>query len=183
MEVHLEHTTWLNLLFENLEKFENEGQATVAYLRAHRTMIAFKRTKPNIGAWWTIAGNINLNSLYYSYDKSLTETRVFTLIIHEVRHLQQGFFTALSVYGELDAWQLEWNIYYRLHNRYPHTAIEELMTLPLGWDRAVLRRAVQLMQAYAGKGYRADLLPYYPLGKEVAYRLFKRVPIAVMQSA
>ena len=57
------------------------------------------------------------------------------------------------------------------------------MTLPLGWDRAVLRRAVQLMQAYAGKGYRADLLPYYPLGKEVAYRLFKRIPVAAMQSA
>ena len=179
----MEHSTWLNLLFENLEKFEAEGHATVAYLQAHRTRIAFKRTKPSIGAWWTIAGNINLNSLYYSYEKSLNETRVFTLIIHEVRHLQQGFFTALSVYGELDAWQLEWNIYYRIHNRYPHPAIEELMSLPLGWDREVLRKTVQLMQAYAGKGYRADLLPYYPLGKEIAYRLFKRVPTAVMQSA
>jgi hypothetical protein len=97
--------------------------------------------------------------------------------------LQQGFFTALSVWGELDAWQLEWRIYYRLHKRYPHPAIEELMTLPLGWDRDVLRKAVQLMQGYAGKGYRADLLPLYPLGKEIAYRLFKRVPAAAMQSA
>lgn len=179
----MDHSTWLNSLFENLEKFEDEGRAAVAYLRAHRTKIAFKRTKPSIGAWWTIFRNINLNSLYYSYDKSLNETRVFTLIIHEVRHLQQGFLTALSVYGELDAWQLEWNIYYRLHNRYPHPAIEELMTLPLGWDREALRKAVQLMQGYAGKGYRADLLPLYPLGKEIGYRLFKRIPEAVMQSA
>jgi len=179
----MEHSSWLNSLFENLEKFENEGQAAVAYLRAHRTKIAIKPARKNIGAWWTIAGNINLNSLYYSYEKSLSETRVFTLIIHEVRHLQQGLFTALSVYGELDAWQLEWNIYYRIHNRFPHPAIEELMSLPLGWDREVLRKTVQLMQAYAGKGYRADLLPYYPLGKEIAYRLFKRVPAAVMQSA
>ncbi len=177
------HSTWLNGLFENLENFEQEGRATVAYLRAHRTKIAFKKNKPSTGAWWTVGGNINLNSLYYSYDTSLTETRVFTLIIHEVRHLQQGFFTALSIYGEMDAWQLEWNIYYRLHQRYPHPAIEELMSLPLGWDRALLRKAVQLMQGYAGKGYRADLLPLYPLGKEAGYRLFKRIPGPAIQSA
>ncbi len=179
----MEHSTWLNLLLENLEKYGDEGSAAVAYLRAHRTKIAFKRTRASIGAWWRITGNINLNSHHFSYEKSLTDTRVFTLVIHEVRHLQQGFFTALSVYGELDAWQLEWNVYYRLQGHYPHPAIEELVNLPLGWDRGVLRRAVQLMQAYAGKGYRADLLPYYPLGKEITYRLFRRVPESVIQSA
>jgi hypothetical protein len=179
----MDHSTWLNSFFENLETFEDEGRACVAYLRAHRTKIGFKKNRPSTGAWWTVFRNIYLNSLYYSYEKSLSETRVFTLIIHEVRHLQQGFFTALSVYGELDAWQLEWSIYYRLHGRYPHPAIEELMSLPLSWDREVLRRAVGLMQGYAGKGYRVDLLPYYPLGKEIAYRIFKRIPEAVIQSA
>jgi len=179
----MDHLTWLNLLFENLENFGVEGHATVTYLRERGTKIAFKQTRPSIGAWWTVSGNINLNSRYYSYDNSLGNTRVFTLVIHEVRHLQQGFFTALSVYGELDAWQLEWSIYYRMHNRYPHPAIEELMSLPLGWDRNVLRRAVQLMQDYATKGYRADLLPYYPLGKEIAYRLFRKVPDTRLQSA
>lgn len=179
----MEHSAWLNLLYENLEKFEDEGRACVDYLRSRRTRIAFKPNKPSTGAWWTITGNININSLYYSYDKSLNETRIFTLIIHEVRHLQQGPITALSVYGELDAWQLEWKIYYRLQKSYPNPAIEELVSLPLGWDRNVLRRAVELMQKYAGKGYRIDLLPYYPLGKEIAYRLFKRVPAAAMQSA
>jgi hypothetical protein len=172
----LEHLTWLKLLFENLEKYGEEGRAAVAYLRSRRTKIAFKRAKSSTGAWWTIARNVNLNSHYFSYEKSLNDTRVFTLIIHEVRHLQQGFFTALSVYGELDAWQLEWSIYYRKHKRYPHPAIQELMSLPLGWDRAVLRRAVQLMQTCATKGYRVDLLPLYPLGKEIAYRLFGKVP-------
>jgi hypothetical protein len=174
----MEHSAWLNSLYENLEKFEAEGYETAAYLRVHRTKINFKRNKASTGAWWTIAGNINLNSIYYSYDKSLDETRILMLIIHEVRHLQQGFLTALTVYGELDAWQLEWNLYHRIHNRYPHPAIEELVSLPLGWDRDVLRRAVELMQVYAGKGYRADLLPYYPLGKEIAFRLFRRVPKA-----
>jgi len=178
----MDHSTWLNLLLQNLDGYGEEGQATVAYLRAHRTKIAFKQTKPSVGAWWTVARNINLNTRYYSYENSLNNTRVFTLIIHEVRHLQQGFFTALSVYGELDAWQLEWNIYFRKHNRYPHPAIEELMNLPLGWDRDVLQRAVQLMQAYATKGYRADLLPLYPLGQEIAYWLFRKVPVAATPS-
>lgn len=179
----MDHATWLNLLFDGLENYGNEGRATVAYLRSHGTRISFKQTKPSISAWWTIARNINLNTCYYSYENSLNNTRVFTLVIHEVRHLQQGLFTALSVYGELDAWQLEWNIYHRLHDRYPHPAIEELMSLPLGWDRSMLRRSVQLMQAYATQGYRADLLPLYPIGKEIVYQLFRRIPDQVMQLA
>ena len=179
----MEHATWLNLMYENLEQFGQEGRAAVAYLKSHRTKVNFKKAKSSIGAWWTIFRNINLNNEYYSYDNSLGNTRVFTLVIHEVRHLQQGFFTALSVYGELDAWQLEWSIYHRIHGRYPHSAIEELMSLPLGWDRDVLRRAVQLMQDYATKGYRADLLPLYPFGKEIAYRLFRKIPDTLMQSA
>ena len=172
----MEHSAWINLLFENLDQFGEEGRAAVEYLRAKGTKISFKRTKPHIGAWWTIDRRIKLNSHYYSYEKSLNNTRVFTLIIHEVRHLQQGFFTALSVYGELDAWQLEWNIYHRVTGQYPHPAIKEIMSLPLGWDRDVLRRAVELMQAYAGKGYRADLLPLYPLGKELRWWLTRKVP-------
>ncbi|MGD8406352.1 MAG: hypothetical protein PVJ21_22035 [Anaerolineales bacterium] len=179
----MDHYTWLNLLFENLEQYGQEGRATVTYFKTQRTKIRFKETKPSIGAWWTIGRNINLNTRYYSYENSLDNTRVFTLLIHEARHLQQGFFTALSVYGELDAWQLEWSIYYRKHGRYPKKSIEELMNLQLGWDRDMLRRAVALMQDYASKDYRADLLPYYPLGKEIAYRLFKKIPDTIMQSA
>jgi len=90
--------------------------------------------------------------------------------------LQQGLFTALSVYGELDAWQLEWGIYHRIHGKYPKPVIEKLMTLPLGWDRDVLRRAVELMQDFETKAYRADLLPLYPLGKELRWWLTRKVP-------
>jgi len=172
----MEHSIWLYSLLKYLNRIGDEGQIAAEYLRNHRTKIAFKLNKPSIGAWWTIFRNINLNSHYYSYDKSLNNTRVLTLIIHEVRHLQQGIFTALSVYGELDAWQLEWSLYYRKHGKYPHAAIEELMRLPLGWDRSVLRRAVKLMQAYTTKEYRVDLLPLYPLWKELSYWLFRRVP-------
>jgi hypothetical protein len=126
-----------------------------------------------VGAFWTVFGNIRLNSQYYTYETPFDDLRLKTLIIHEARHLQQGIITALSVYGELDAWQLEFGIYHRVKGKYPHAAIAELMTLPLGYNRIVLRKAASLMQAYAGKGYRIDLLPLYPLGREIKYWLMR----------
>jgi hypothetical protein len=169
----MEHSAWINMLLDRVCEVGDEGVEAMRYIRTHKTKIGFKRVRPNVGAFWTIFGTINLNSQYYSYQTPLDDLRLRTLIIHETRHLQQGVITALSVYGELDAWQLEFGIYHRIKGNYPHPAIAELMSLPLGHDREVLRKAVSLMQVYAGKGYRADLLPFYPAGKEMKYRLFK----------
>src|SRR5215204_2475998 len=165
----MEHTVWKDTLLEAVAQIGEEGCNAVDFLRKRGTKIGFKNVRPNVGAFWTVFGNIRLNSHYYNYETPLDDLRIKTLVIHEVRHLEQGLFTALSVYGELDAWQLEFRIYHRIKERYPHSAIAELMTLPLKYDRDVLKQAVMLMQAYAGKGYRADLLPLYPLGREIKY--------------
>jgi len=170
----MEHTLWMENLLEAVAQLGEEGRAAVEFLHIHKTKIGFKQVRPNVGAFWTVFGNIRLNSLYYTYETPFDDLRVKTLIIHEARHLQQGLMTALSVYGELDAWQLEFGIYHRIKRSYPHAAIEELMNLPLEYDRAVLKKAAQLMQAYAGKGYRADLLPLFPFGKEIKYKIIKR---------
>lgn len=170
----MEHTVWVNTLLERVCEVGEEGQAAMEFIRKSRTRIGFKRVRPSVGAFWTIFGNIHLNSIYYNYDTPLDDLRVKTLIIHEVRHLQQGLATALSVYGELDAWQLEFRVYHRLKGRYPHPAIAELMTLPLELDRVTLKKAAALMQAYAGKGYRVDLLPLFPLGKELRYWVLRK---------
>lgn len=159
----MEHAVWKDTLLDAVAQVGEEGVAAVNFLRTRGTQIGFKKVRPNVGAFWTVFGNIRLNSHYYSYETPLDDLRIKTLIIHEARHLQQGLITALSVYGELDAWQLEFGVYHRIKGKYPHAAIAELMTLPLKYDRDVLKRAVTLMQAYAGKGYRADLLPLYPL--------------------
>jgi hypothetical protein len=169
----MEHAAWVNMLLDRVCEVGGEGEAAKQYILKNRTNIGFKKVRPNIGAFWTIFGNIRLNSHYYTYDTSLDDLRIRTLIIHEVRHLQQGILTALSVYGELDAWQLEFGIYHRIKGRYPHPAIAELMTLPLEHDRLVLKKASLLMQAYAGKGYRADLLPLFPVGKEIRYWILR----------
>jgi len=88
-----------------------------------------------------------------------------TLIIHEAWHLRQGVFTALSVYGELEVRQLEFSIYRYIKGRYPNKVIDKLMKLPLKNDRDILKQAVQFMYKYAGKGYRANLLPLFPWGE------------------
>ncbi len=165
----MEHNIWTENLLEAVTQIGEEGRIAVEFVRTHRTKIGFKQARPSIGAFWTVFGNIRLNSQYYTYETPLDDLRIKTLIIHEARHLQQGMITALSVYGELDAWQLEFGIYYRVKGKYPHAAVGELMTLPLGYDRTVLKKAAQLMQAYAGKGYRVDLLPLFPLDKEIKY--------------
>lgn len=170
----MEHNIWMENLLEAVTSLGEEGRAAVDLLRKRRTKIGFKRARPNIGAFWTVFGNIHLNSQYYTYETPLDDLRIKTLIIHEARHLEQGIATALSVYGELDAWQLEFGIYYRVKGEYPHPAISELMTLPLGYQRTALKRAAQLMQSYAGKGYRVDLLPLFPLNKEIKYWVIGR---------
>ena len=165
----MEHNVWKEKLFEAVAGLGDEGCTAVEFLKARRVKIGFQTVRPNLGAFWTVFGNIRLNSHYYSYETSLEDLRIRTLIIHEARHLQQGLSTALSVYGELDAWQLEFGVYHRVKGRYPHPSIAELMELPLLCDRMVLKKAARLMQDYAGKGYRVDLLPLYPLGREIKY--------------
>lgn len=165
----MEHAVWLENLLNAVADLGEEGRAAVEFLKKRGTKVGFRKVRPNVGAFWTLFGTIHLNSHYYNYGTPLDDLRIKTLVIHEARHLQQGLVTALSVYGELDAWQMEFAIYHRIKGRYPHPAIAELMTLPLTYDRAVLRRAVKLMQDYAGKGYRADLLPLYPLWREIRY--------------
>ena len=172
--VIMEHRVWMEDLLKAVAQMGEEGRTAVEFLRARGTQIGFQHVRPNIGAFWTVFGNIRFNSRYYGYATSLDDLRIKTLIIHEVRHLQQGIVTALSVYGELDAWQLEFGIYHRVMGNYPHPAIAELMTLPLKYDRDILKNAVALMQAYAGKGYRADLLPLYPLGREIKYWITRK---------
>jgi len=170
----MEHSIWMENLLNAVAQVGEEGRLAAEFLRARGTHIGFQHVRPNIGAFWTVFGNIRFNSHYYSYETSLDDLRIKTLVIHEVRHLQQGIFTALSVYGELDAWQLEFGIYQRVKGNYPHAAIAELMTLPLKYDREILKRAVTLMQAYAGNGYRADLLPLYLLGRELKYWITRK---------
>lgn len=174
MSVRSERIAWKNSLLSQLEGMGAEGRNAAEYLRAHRTFVGFWKVRKNVGAFWTFLGTIHFNSFYYSTQTDVKNIGMLTLLIHEVKHLQQGIFLAFSVYGELEAWQLQFRLYHQLTGKPIHPAIAEMLSLPLIYDRAILRRARDLMQAFAGKGYRSDLLPLFPLGREIKYWLKRR---------
>jgi hypothetical protein len=173
----MQRAEWLSQYLETVANSCDEGRLAVEYIRGKKTRVGVKHARKSVGAFWTLPGNIHLNSIHHTYESTLTNPRAWTLLIHEVRHLQQGWITALSVHGELEAWQYEFNAYKKLINRKLVPVLEELLSLPLNFDRDVLRRTRVLMQAYAGRGYRIDLLPLYPLGREIKYWFTRKQPV------
>ncbi len=172
-----DYASWSGQLVQSLERFGPEAAETLRYIRERGTRVGV-HNQPT-GARWTLDRRIEIHPSFASL--AADDPYAISLIVHEVRHLQQGFFTALSVYGELDAWQLQfrllksWTNHYHA-DKYKDEVLQQVMALPLGWDRPALEEARRLMQAYAGKQYRVDLLPLYPLPAEARYRILGKRP-------
>lgn len=173
----MDYSAWGKQLLTNLERFGPEAAETLRYIQERGTRVSV-HDQPT-GARWTLDRRIEIHPSFASLAPD--DPYAISLIVHEVRHLQQGLFTALSVYGELDAWQLQfrllksWTNHYHA-DQYKDQVLQQLVALPLGWDRSALQEARRLMQAYAGKQYRVDLLPLYPLPAEASYRLLGAHP-------
>ena len=175
----MQRQDWLAALLKAAAEIDPDGKQAVDYMRARHVRVNFSKVNKSVGAFWTLFGNIRLNSQYYNEEKQFDDPYLLSLIVHEVRHLQQGLTTAVSVYGELDAWQLGFRIHKQLTDKFPrHPAAGELMALPLNFDRSLLRRASQLMREFAGKGYHSNWLPLYPWGKEIRYWFTRKEPSA-----
>jgi hypothetical protein len=161
----------LDKLLARLDETGPEGRAARDFLRARRVRVGL-RPQPT-GARWTVFGHIELDP-----SNLADEAYALSLLVHEVRHLKQGLFGALSVRGELEAWQEQFAYLKSLTGRYSasprHQAIiEEMMTLSLD-SRPDLGRARALMREYAGKKYRINWLPLFPLVREIRFWLAKR---------
>ena len=147
------------------------------YVREHNVKISLY-DQPT-GARWTLGGSIQLHPRFATAAPDAPYP--LSLIVHEIRHLKQGWLTALSVYGELEAWQAQFFFLKSIDGQYHaelsrNEILNHLTSLPVNWDRITLEDARSLMQAYAGKGYRVDLLPLYPFPKEFSYWLAHRSP-------
>jgi hypothetical protein len=170
-----DHSAWTEQLLANLAALGPEAADALRYIEQRGTRLSI-HAQPT-GARWTLDRRIEIHPRFAQLAPD--DPYALSLIVHEVHHLQQGPLVALSVYGELDAWQLqfrllrEWTGHYHSDPR-RDAVLQQVTALPLGWDRAVLEEARHLMLAYAGKKYRIDLLPLYPLPSEMAYRLFRR---------
>ena len=160
---------WKEDVLAKLAEVGDLGKETSEYIRQHNVRIHFKRYSKSTGARWFFFQQISLNTRHYSPDTKLDKPKVLSLLVHEVHHLKQGALTAFSVYGELDAWQVEYSFYKKIHPVKLNPALEEILTLPLNYDRDNLRHAAKLMQDVAGKGYHINWLPIYPLPREIRY--------------
>ena len=161
--------TWKENVLSKLAKSSELGKESAEYIRQHNVKMKFKQYSKSTGARWFLFQHITLNTLYYSMDTKLDDPSMLSLLVHEVHHLKQGALVALSVYGELDAWQVGYRFYQKMHPVKLHSALEELLSLPLNYDRDNLRHAAKLMQDFAGKGYHIDWLPLYPIHREIKY--------------
>lgn len=162
---------WFNRVVQTLAETNETGRSAAQYLVNHRVPLRLAKINKAAGAMWSLTGQVTLNAHYYSPDSPLDTPRLLSLLVHEVRHLQQGPLVALSVYGELDAWQVDFTFQKALTGKFSSRYVEELCSLPLVMDRQVLTQARALMQQHAGKGYRIDLYPLYPLSQEILFWL------------
>ena len=170
-----ELTAWTDQVLDHLNTAGQEGAAAVSFIKNRKIKIGFRKQK-STGAMWSLNGNIYLNANNYSLSTPPTHAFMLSLVAHEALHLKQGIVTALSVYGELEAWQLGFRIYQTLGGKIVSSALNELMGLQVRYDRDMLKKVRFLMQEYAGKGYRIDLLPLFPAWKELGYFFTGKTP-------
>jgi hypothetical protein len=147
------------------------GQASAEYIRQHRIRLGFSRQKHSGASWfdWRRLRYGVFLSMRYAGRKP-DNRYLCSLLAHEVKHLQQGLLEALSVRGELVAWQLQYDILTQPPAKALRDAWQKLRALDQG-SRADLKQAQGLMKEIGGPGYRIDWLPLWPLPAEVAYRL------------
>lgn len=168
-------TDWTELVLQKLDSAGVEGHATAEYLRAHRTRIGFRDQGLASSAMWWVDRNIYVNPRKYPRTSDPGDPYLLSLIVHETVHLQQGLLTALSVYGELQAWQVGFAFLRKLDSARLNPVAVEILTLPFGWDRAILKLASLWMVRY-NPHYRINRLPLYPLHREIWYTLTQQVP-------
>lgn len=168
----MDNESKVNRMLTRLEETGPEGRAARDFLRARRVKVGL-RPQPT-GARWTLFGHIELHPSQVD-----NEAYALSLIVHEVRHLKQGLLGALSVRGELEAWQEQFAFLKSHTGQYTasprHNAIiEQLMSLSLD-SRADLIRARELIREYAGPKYRIHWLPLFPLGRKMWFWVTRKV--------
>ncbi len=171
----MDHTSWVNAALRKLERSGPDGEAAVATITRKHIKIGFRQQGKETGAMGWIDGNLYLNPIRYSDNTPPDDPYLLSLIVHETLLLRQGLFTALSRYGEFQAWQLGFRFLKSLDPERISPIMERILSLPFGWDRGVIRQAAALMIQYA-PGYHIHWLPVYPLGREIWHWFTRKGP-------
>lgn len=167
---------WQELYFQKVAESSEEGAEAVRYVREKKIRVGMRRARKSVGAFWTWERAFYLNKVHYTMESALENPRALTLFVHEVRHLQQGIPIAMSVYGELDAWQYEFRLFKKITGKTLKPELEELLAMPLNFERTNLKHAQKLMTQFGGFWYGAWILPLYPVHKELKYWVTRKQP-------
>jgi len=157
-----------------LEAVDGIGEEVASYLRQRRVRLGFTPQR-NSGARWfdwrTLRRGIFLNADYRR--RRLAIPQLAALVVHETVHLRQGAGEALSVRGELVAWQAQRAVLDQLSGPTRDPRWRRIQSLDPR-SRDDLRRARQLMKNLGGPGYHIELLPLLPATAEVS-RVVRRL--------
>jgi hypothetical protein len=170
----MDRLEWQEKYYQKVSESSEEGAEAVRFVREKNIQVGMRRARKSVGAFWTLGRSFYLNAIHYSMESALENPRAWTLFVHEVRHLQQGTLTAMSVYGELDAWQYEFRLFKKITGKTLKPELEEILSLPLNYDRANLKHAQKLMTKFGSFWYGAWMLPLYPLHKEIKFWITRK---------
>lgn len=155
--------------FEELAHIGDVGKEITEYVGARRLRVGFTPQK-NSGARWfdwrRLRFGVFVNADYAS--DSPGAPHIAALIAHEVKHLQQGLHKALSVRGELAAWQVQYDVLDALSAAPQDPRWRQLRKLDPG-SREDLLLAKSLIKRLGGRGYHIELLPLLPFGEQMGY--------------
>jgi hypothetical protein len=163
--------TWFEQALAVLEKSGPLGQASVTYIRRHNTGLGFSKQRGSGASWFDwrrLRFGVFLNADYA--DSHPDDPWLCSLLAHEVKHLEQGLLEALSVRGELVAWQFQFDMLRQLSSTPSDRAWHELRELD-PTSHADLKRARKLIKAIGGPRYHIELLPLLPLPMGIIHRL------------
>lgn len=170
----IDEETFRSEVLSQLSKNGRMGEETSSFIRTHNVRLKFRKQRHSAAAW-TLNGDILINSMGIFKKNSSNNPYLLSLVVHETRHLQHGILTALSVYGELDAWQTGFRFYKKISSIPLDPVLEIILLLPLNWSRVNLAKAANLMKEYS-QLYRINLLPLYPFHREIAWWLTRKEP-------
>jgi hypothetical protein len=156
------HNSWVRKVLDAMRTSGGVGEEKAKYIKEQGIAFIPKYKGANNAHWgskWGWCGLKMDNTIHYpiSWEKKPdNDPWVLSSFVHETVHLEQGVRTALSVYGELQAWQVGFQYYLSLSKTGVSRKVKELLNLPLSHEREILTQAKNLIiqdQNNGMKGY------------------------------
>jgi len=164
-----EQEAWFAQVLDVLRGAGPEARAFVDYIDQEGVTLGFSPQRHSSASWFDwrrLRRGIFLRPAYARRDPHDPDLAV--MIAHEALHLRQGVLEALSVRGELEAWQSEYALACRLSASRAVSAKAALTELDPN-SRDDLKRARALMGQIGGPAYRIGWLPLEPLPAEMRH--------------